>query len=209
VTELAPTGWASETTARFYDLQLALERSTLRAAITLAAPDGDALWLDLGTGTGALLRMLARTPGRPRRAIGLDASAAMLARVPALAPGWQTVEGDARQVPLADGSVDVVSCAYLLHLLDAAARERVLAEIARVLRPRGRVVLVTLLEPAGLAGSTLLAPVQRALCRTLGRTSGWCALDPTDELALHGLALVRRRIARRGYASLCLLAERS
>jgi ubiquinone/menaquinone biosynthesis C-methylase UbiE len=208
MTELAPTAWASPSTARFYDLQLVLERSPLRAAIALAAPRGEGLWLDLATGTGALLRQLALTPERPRRAVGLDASAAMLARVPVLPSGWQVMEGDVRQVPLADGTVDVVSCAYLLHLLDRPARERVLSEIARVLAPGGRVVLVTLLAPTGLAGATVLAPAQRGLCRALGPASGWCALDPTDELDAHGLTLVRRRICRRGYASLCLLAER-
>jgi ubiquinone/menaquinone biosynthesis C-methylase UbiE len=209
MTELAPTAWASAPTARLYDYQLGLERSALRAAIALAAPDGDALWLDLATGTGALLRALALHPGRPLAVIGLDASAAMLARVPELPSEWQVTEGDARQVPLADASVDVVSCAYLLHLLDRTARELVLAELTRVLRPGGRAVLVTLLEPTGLLGRGLLGPLQRGLCRALGPASGWCALDPGDELATHGLRLVRRQVCRRGYASLCLLAERA
>jgi ubiquinone/menaquinone biosynthesis C-methylase UbiE len=208
MTELAPTAWASAPTARLYDYQLALERSPLRAAIALAAPDGDALWLDLATGTGALLRALALHPGRPLAAIGLDASAAMLARVPELPSGWRVQEGDARRLPLADGGVEVVSCAYLLHLLDRPARELVLAEIARVLRPGGRVVLVTLLEPTGLLGRGLFGPAQRGLCRALGPASGWCTLDPGGELAAHGLRLVRGRVCRRGYASLCLLAER-
>jgi ubiquinone/menaquinone biosynthesis C-methylase UbiE len=208
MTELTPTAWASAPTARLYDFQLALERAPLRAAIALAAPRGEELWLDLATGTGAVLRLLAQFPGRPRRAIGLDASAAMLAQVPALPTGWEVLQGDARQVPLADGTAEVVSCAYLLHLLDRPARERVLAEIARVLAPGGRVVLVTLLEPTGLAGATVLGPAQRGLCRALGPASGWCALDPTDELSAHGLVPVRRRVCRRGYASLCLLAER-
>jgi ubiquinone/menaquinone biosynthesis C-methylase UbiE len=196
-------------TARFYDLQLGLERSALRAALTLARPEGDRLWLDLGTGTGSLLRMLADHPGRPRRALGVDASAEMLARVPALPLGWQVMEGDARRVPLADGVADVVSCAYLLHLLDPRARDLALAEIRRVLRPDGRVVLVTLLQPTGLAGATLFSPLQSTLCRVLGSASGWCSLDPSDELAPHGLRLVRRLVTRRGYASLCLLAEPS
>jgi ubiquinone/menaquinone biosynthesis C-methylase UbiE len=209
VNEPAPAGRASAPTARFYDRQLALERPALRAAIALARPHHDALWLDLATGTGALLRLLAELPGRPRSALGLDASAAMLARVPRLPAGWRVTEGDALGVPLADGVADVVSCAYLLHLFDSRARSGVLAEIGRVLRPGGRVVLVTLLEPTGLIGATLLAPAQRGLCRVLGPAAGWCAVDPSDELAAHGLRLVRRRVIRRGYASLCLLAERS
>ncbi|MDQ6818908.1 MAG: class I SAM-dependent methyltransferase [Actinomycetota bacterium] len=201
-------GWASARTARLYDSQLALERTALRAALELAAPAADELVLDLGTGTGALLRMLAQRPGRPSRAIGIDASSAMLSHVPTLPEGWRLINADARSVPLGDSSVDVVTCAYLLHVLEEPALRAVLAEIARVLRPRGRAVTVTLLEPRGLLGGSLLAPVQHALCRVLGRRSGWCDLDPARELVGAGLLVRGRRVCTRGYASLCLLAER-
>jgi ubiquinone/menaquinone biosynthesis C-methylase UbiE len=204
---LSTAAWASRSAALLYDAQLALERSALSAAIELVAPHPDELVLDLATGTGALLRALAERPARPSRAVGIDASAAMLRRAPALPEGWRLIRADARRIPLDDASVDVVTCAYLLHLLDQTSRRAVLDEIARVLRPRGRAVLVTLLEPRGLVGRSLLAPSQRTLCRVLGPGSGWCALDPSDELTCAGLHLRRRRICTRGYASLCLLAE--
>jgi ubiquinone/menaquinone biosynthesis C-methylase UbiE len=201
------TGWASPLTARFYDRQLALERSALGAAVDLAAPARDELVLDIATGTGALLRRLAQRIDRPRRAIGLDASRAMLSRARPLPDGWELINGDARRLVLDDASVDVVTCAYLLHLLDPGARREVLGEIARVLSPRGRAVVVTLGIPGGLIGRTLLAPVQRKLCRGLGPGSGWCALDPEPELAAAGFAVRRRRVCTRGYTSVCLLAE--
>jgi ubiquinone/menaquinone biosynthesis C-methylase UbiE len=203
---LARTGWASRSTARFYDRQLALERSALNVAVDLMASTPQDVVLDLATGTGALLRRLAERVDRPQRAIGLDASAAMLRRAPALPAGWQLLNGDARRIPLDDASVDVVGCAYLLHLLDPVSRRAVLDEIARVLRPHGRVVLVTLLEPGGLLGRSVLAPLQRALCRGLGFRAGWCALDPAGELPGAGLAPRRRRVCTRGYTSQCLLA---
>ncbi len=71
---LSTSGWASRGTVRLYDAQLALERSALSAAVELVAPLADELVLDLGTGTGGLLRVLARRPGRPATAIGIDAS---------------------------------------------------------------------------------------------------------------------------------------
>jgi len=204
-----PAGAASKWTARLYGAQLALERAALGAALELAAPHPDDVVLDLATGTGALLRLLAARRERPRVAVGVDASAAMLERVPQLPEDWRLINGDARRIPLPDESVDVVMCAYLMHLLDEADRRMVLCEIARVLRPRGRAVIVGLLEPRGLAGRTLLAPAQRALCRVLGPEAGWCAQDPSDELRDAGLHIRRRRISTRGYASVCLLAERN
>jgi ubiquinone/menaquinone biosynthesis C-methylase UbiE len=205
---LPRTAWASRSTARFYDRQLALERSALNVAVDLMASTPQDVVLDLATGTGALLRRLAERVDRPQRAIGLDASAAMLRRAPALPAGWQLLNADARRIPLNDASVDVVGCAYLLHLLDPVSRRAVLDEIARVLRPHGRVVLVTLLEPGGLLGRSVLAPLQRALCRGLGVRAGWCALDPTCELPGAGLVPRRRRVCTRGYTSQCLLATR-
>ncbi len=204
---LSTAGWASRGTARLYGVQLALERAALGMAIELASPRADELLLDLGTGTGELLRMLARRPDRPRVAIGVDASAAMLSRAAALPDGWQLLRDDARRLRLGDASVDVVTCAYLLHVLDAPSRKAVLREIVRVLRPGGRAVLVSLLAPRGLIGRSLLAPAQRTLCHVFGPASGWCALDPA-ELAVLGLRPCRRRVSTRGYASVCLLAER-
>lgn len=202
------TGFASRRTARHYDSQLWLERHALQSALALAAAGPEDRTLDLATGTGALLRLLAERPDRPRQLTGVDASAAMLARIPTLAPGWTLVQADARRLPMADSSLDVVTCAYLIHLLVAEDRRAVLAEIARVLTPSGRVVLVSLLAPRGVLGRPFLAPAQRALCRGLGRSSGWCALDPTRELAAAGLRPRRSLVITRGYASLCLLAER-
>ena len=87
--------------------------------------------MDLATGTGALLRRLAQRADRPRRAIGVEASRAMLDRASPLPAGWELINADARRLPLDDASVDVVTCVYLLHLLDPAARQAVLGEIAR------------------------------------------------------------------------------
>ena len=204
---LSRTRWASPLTARFYDRQFALERSALDAAVELASPGGDEFVLDLATGTGALLRRLAQRADRPRRAIGVDTSRAMLNRASPLPDGWELINADARRLPLNHASVDVVTCAYLLHLLDPAARRAVLGEISRVLSPRGRVVVVTLGVPRGLIGRSLLAPIQRGLCRAFGPGAGWCALDPEPELAAAGFAVRSRRVCTRGYTSVCVLAE--
>ncbi|MDQ2894275.1 MAG: class I SAM-dependent methyltransferase [Actinomycetota bacterium] len=201
-------GYASRTTARYYDAQLRLERGALLAAIELAAPGIDDVLLDIGTGTAALPALLARRPEHPRRVMGVDASAAMLRRASPLPAGWCLINADARRLPVTDASVDIVTCAYLLHLLDRPGRGAALGEIARVLRPGGRAILVTLEVPGGLLGRALLAPLQATLCRVLGQRSGWCALDPRADLAGTGLRLRSGRLCTRGYTSLCLLLER-
>lgn len=73
--------------ARAYDQQLPLEAAALAAAVELADPRPDDTLLDLGTGTGGLLRLLAERPDRPRTAIGVDDCPAMLDQARALPDG--------------------------------------------------------------------------------------------------------------------------
>lgn len=97
-------------------------------------------FLDLGAGTGALARHAAvRWPAA--RIVAMDASAAMLSvarqgarHLPRDVRDRITwIVGDARAVPLADASVDLVTAAFVLGLVED--RAAVLREVARVLRP--------------------------------------------------------------------------
>jgi ubiquinone/menaquinone biosynthesis C-methylase UbiE len=93
--------------------------------------------LDLGCGTGALLRAL---QPRLRSGVGVDASDAMIGH--ALRHGgdglrFETIDGPV--LPIADRSVDVVTSLLSWRYLDW---DPVLAEIVRVLRPGGRLLVV-------------------------------------------------------------------
>jgi SAM-dependent methyltransferase len=66
-------------------------------------------------------------------------------RLAAACPGAEALAGSAEEIPLADASVDAVFAAECFHWFDG---ERALTEIARVLRPRGALVLLWNL-PAG------------------------------------------------------------
>ena len=185
---------------RVYEWQLPLERQALAAAAELAAVEPGERLLDVATGTGAMPRALAARGARPGEAAGLDRSASMLAVAAARVPhGWSLVPGDAKRLPFADGSFDLVSACYLLHLLGPDDRIRVLAEIARVLRPGGRVVTVTMESRR---------PVTRALLQRLPRGSGLRALDPGREFGAAGLRPLRARFVRSGWPSRCVLGER-
>jgi ubiquinone/menaquinone biosynthesis C-methylase UbiE len=116
---------------RFHD---PVRRATLDVAARLQ-PDANAV-LDVGCGTGALLRLVPdRFPGA-RRA-GIDPSAAMI--VHADGAGAELVEACAEWIPFPDRTFDLVlSTLSFHHWLDQAQGLR---EIARVLAPGGLLVL--------------------------------------------------------------------
>jgi len=149
--------------ARRYDLlnrvlSLGLDRRWRRkAAAALRLGDGAEV-LDLACGTGDLaLEILRRHPGA--RLTGLDPSRAMLevARSKAARRGAALAleVGIAEALPFADETFDGVSIAFGLR--NVPDRARALAEMARVTRPGGRVVVLELGEPRG----RLLGPIAR------------------------------------------------
>ena len=98
--------------------------------------------LDLGTGTGRMLELLAP---RADRAIGIDGSHAMLnlARQRIDRSGLRNVQlrqGDLYALPVERDGYDVVVVHQVLHYLDEPARS--VREAARVLRPGGRLLVV-------------------------------------------------------------------
>ena len=100
--------------------------------------------LDLGSGAGADVLISARRVGATGRAIGLDMTDEMLelARGNAARAGVENAEfvrGYIEEIPLADGSVDVVVSNCVLNL--SGDKPRAFAEAARVLRPGGRLAV--------------------------------------------------------------------
>jgi ubiquinone/menaquinone biosynthesis C-methylase UbiE len=194
--------------SRHYDRQLWLERSAVRCAVELLAPTRDERMLDVATGTGEVVRQLARLRERPREVVGVDASAAMLARVGALPAGWSVRVGDARWLPLTDNEFDVASVSYALHVLADVDLPVVLAELLRVLRPGGRLVTVTPAVPESGPARPPARALDRIAKRWPERCGGLRALDPRAALGRAGFAGSDARWSLRGYPSLCVLARR-
>ena len=123
--------------------------------MSLAPESGPLRALDLGCGTGIILDRLAERYGT---AVGLDVSEEMLAGY-APRPGHAVAlaRGDMARLPFAAGSFDLVLCRSALHHMDDEVG--VLREIARVLAPRGRLVLG---EPAN---DNVLTRAARAFVR--------------------------------------------
>lgn len=108
------------------------------------APRAGERAVDVGCGTGAEVRRLAGLVGPAGEAVGVEPDAGMRREAERRAAAEEVVarfvDGDAVALPFDDGSVDVVRCERVFqHLTDPEAAAR---EIARVLAPGGRVVVV-------------------------------------------------------------------
>ena len=195
--------------ASSYARQSWLEWASVRRLLDLLAPSPCERMLDVATGPATLLSELAGRAERPRFAVGIDSSPRMLAAAPALPAGWQLQEADAERLPFGDAEFDVVGAAYLLHVLGPESRARVIAECARVLRPGGRLGVITIAPPRGRLTSALSAPLRAAAARSQGRLAGLNPLDPGAELAAAGLREIAREHSYLGYPALCLVHGRA
>ena len=152
-----------------------LDAGWRRATIAAAELSPGKRVLDLACGTGMLTRAAAAAIGPSGEAIGLDASTRMLERARQVRPKaggapirWLT--GDAMHLPLDDASVDAVLIGFgLRNLPDFGAA---VAEMARVTRPGGRVVILEIAHPRA-AGPRLVHGLWfRRVVPLLGRLTG-------------------------------------
>ena len=112
----------------------------------IGARSGDRV-LDVATGTGMVAEALVRRYGC--RVVGLDQSADMLAVARERSGVFeQLVEGRAERIPFADATFDHLTFTYLLRYVDDPAAT--MRELARVVKPGGRVAMVEFGVPNGL-----------------------------------------------------------
>ncbi|MSQ23933.1 MAG: methyltransferase domain-containing protein [Chloroflexi bacterium] len=111
--------------------------------LDLTSPEPHHALIEVGCGTGALLRRIVRRTGIPR-VVGLDINAFLLgeardlAASEGLADRLDLREGSAEAIPCNDNSFDITLCSTVLEEVDA---DRALAELVRITKPGGRVVV--------------------------------------------------------------------
>lgn len=190
----------SESAARYFDENAAdwdrirtlhVAENQVEAAVLNRLGDGPfGDILDIGTGTGRLLELLAP---KAERAIGLDLSREMLALARANLDraglkNCSVRQGDLYALPFPAQSFDAVTLHQVLHFLEDPAGA--IAEAARVLRPGGRLVIVD------FAPHDLEELRDRHAHRRLGFPQGdvdtWCqtaGLEPEASQVLPGKPL--------------------
>lgn len=158
-------GYLGHTSAALYDLQVELlfggtadvmRRRVIPPVVGFARAAGASQsrplrLLDVACGTGHLLRMLGAALPSEAKFFGLDLSPHYIARAREVMPRELDVSlvcDDAEKMPFLDGSFDVATSMYLLHEVPEDVSARVLAEMARVVRPGGLVVVADSIQLA-------------------------------------------------------------
>ena len=104
--------------------------------------------LDVGCGTGRFLRD-ARITWPAMQLTGLDLSASYIDEARSHLGNLRSVRwlvANAEAIPLPDASQDIVATIFLFHELPPDVRRRVAGEMARVLKPGGRLVFIDSLQ---------------------------------------------------------------
>jgi demethylmenaquinone methyltransferase/2-methoxy-6-polyprenyl-1,4-benzoquinol methylase len=180
-----------------------LDQRWRRRALDLAAVGEGDVVLDLACGTGDLAALARR---RGARVLGVDFAGVMLREARRRGVDAEWLQADAERLPLPDRSVDAVVCGFALR--NFVSLTSIFAEIARVLRPGGRMALLEVDRPAS-------PPVRRLHSVYFDRVVPWVGgllsdrdayrylprstsyLPPTDELlgslSRAGFTAVHRR----------------
>ena len=140
-------GWRYDLMAWFHDtfsFRGQWRELRLRTATLAGIQPGEQV-LDVGCGTGTLAMEVARRVGRAGRVAGVDPGTEQIARARAKAArrhlpiDFQI--GVIEQLPFADQTFDVVLSTLMMHHLPTSLKRQGLSEIARVLKPGGRLVI--------------------------------------------------------------------
>jgi ubiquinone/menaquinone biosynthesis C-methylase UbiE len=182
----------ARTAERIAQLQDARAADLEKDIVRFVAPSGDERALDSGTGTGALAFALAP---HVREVVGVDIVPELLEQAQKRAeriPNVTFVEGDATKLPFDYGSFDLAGTLRTLHHIPRP--ELAMAELVRVTRPRGRVLVVDQIAPVDPLAAAELNRFERA--RDPSHTRALADVDLRGLFESNGLVLIRAEYER-------------
>ena len=141
-----------------------------RRAADLAAVGPGSRALDVATGTGDLAVELGRRVGPEGEVVGSDFSEEMLTLARRKAPGLRFEWGNALDLPYEDGRFDAATVGFGAR--NFSDLDRGLAEMARVVRPGGRVVVLEITTPQRPPLSTFFQVWFDRIVPLMGRLTG-------------------------------------
>jgi len=192
--------------ARIYDVAVEpFQRRLREVAMAMHRPRPGMAVLDVGCGTGTHLAMYRKAGCAVH---GIDLSPAMLSKASArLGEDADLCLGDAAALPWPDGSFDLVVSQTFLHELDRPTQGTVMAEMRRVVRDDGRVLVVdhrpgpaSLPRAVGTTFEFLAGPRHFRAYRAFVAAGGLPAL-----VAEAPFAVEREQVAAAGTMSVMLL----
>ncbi|KAI2910060.1 hypothetical protein CBS63078_4192 [Aspergillus niger] len=139
--------------------------------------------LDLGSGSGIDVLLAAHKVGRNGQAIGVDMTDNMieLAKKNIQKAGLsnaRVIEANINCIPLPDSSVDCIISNCVINLVPAADKERVFKEIARLLKPGGRVAISDI-----LARQPLPNTITQSMAPHVGCVAGASQIGTYDDIS--------------------------
>jgi len=182
----------ARTAERIAELQDARAASLEQDIVRFVAPSGDERALDSGTGSGALAFALAP---HVREVVGVDLVPELLEQARKRAerfPNVTFLEGDATKLPLDYATFDLTGTLRTLHHI--ARPELAVAELVRVTRVGGRLLVVDQIAPVDPLAAAELNRFERA--RDPSHTRALADVDLRGLFESNGLVLLRAEYER-------------
>jgi ubiquinone/menaquinone biosynthesis C-methylase UbiE len=170
----------------------------VRSVLDAAAIQPGEVVLEVGGGSGVVLREIARRTAGANRILDIDISpyllreASLLAKQAGLADTMTFQQGHAEAIPLAGSSVDV---ALSFTVMEEGDADRMLAELVRVTRPGGRIAVIVRAGDLPPWANLPLSPATRAKADQPGLINAGVAAKGCADASLyrrfHGAGLTR------------------